>query len=62
MRALATWRNPPVRVRVDGVPWLESPVVNVMIANGRYLGGRLQTLGLTRAVYAGTHLARRTSP
>ena len=83
VRALATWRNPLVRVRVDGVPWLESPVVNVMIANGRYFGGgmkiapeadpadgrfdvvaigdlgRLQTLGLTRAVYAGTHLARR---
>jgi diacylglycerol kinase family enzyme len=71
-----------VRVRVDGAPWLESPVVNVMIANGRYFGGgmkiapdadpadgrfdvvaigdmgRLQTLGLTRAVYAGTHVTR----
>ena len=83
VRAIAAWRNPVVRVRVDGVPWLESPVVNVMIANGRYFGGgmkiapeadpgdgrfdvvaigdlgRLQTLGLTRAVYAGTHLGRR---
>jgi diacylglycerol kinase (ATP) len=82
VRALATWRNPPVRVRVDGALWLESPVVNVMIANGRYFGGgmkiapeadpadgrfdvvaigdmsRLQTLGLTRAVYAGTHVTR----
>jgi YegS/Rv2252/BmrU family lipid kinase len=82
VRALATWRNPPVHVSVDGAPWLESPVVNVMIANGRYFGGgmkiapeadpadgrfdvvaigdmsRLQTLGLTRAVYAGTHVTR----
>jgi diacylglycerol kinase (ATP) len=82
VRALAGYRNLPVRVRVDGAPWLESPVVNVMIANGRYFGGgmliapdadptdgafdvvaigdltRLQTLGLTRAVYAGTHLTR----
>ena len=82
VRALASWRNAPVRVRVDGALWLESPVVNVMIANGRYFGGgmkiapeadpadgwfdvvavgdmgRLQTLGLTRAVYAGTHVKR----
>ena len=82
MRALAAWRNPPVRVHVDGKQWLESPVVNVMIANGRYFGGgmkiapeadpadgrfdivaigdmsRLQTLGLTRAVYGGTHVTR----
>lgn len=82
VRALTTWRNPPVRVHVDGALWLESPVVNVMIANGRYFGGgmmiapeadpadgrfdivavgdlsRLQTLGLTGAVYAGTHIAR----
>ena len=82
VRALATWRNPPVCVHVDGTLWLESSVVNVMIANGRYFGGgmkiapdadpadglfdvvavgdlsRLQTLGLTRAVYAGTHVTR----
>jgi diacylglycerol kinase (ATP) len=82
VRALAAWRNPAVHVRIDGTPWLEAPVVNVMIANGRYFGGgmkiapeadptdgqfdivaigdmsRLQTLGLTRAVYAGTHVTR----
>jgi len=39
VRALATWRNPPVRVVVDGEPWLDSPIVNVMIANGRFFGG-----------------------
>lgn len=83
VRALAAWRNPLVRVHIDGTLWLESPVVNVAIANGRYFGGgmkiapeadpadgrfdvvavgdmsRLQTLGLTRAVYAGTHVTRR---
>jgi YegS/Rv2252/BmrU family lipid kinase len=82
VRALAAYRNAPVRVHVDGAPWLESPVVNVMIANGRYFGGgmriapaadpadgvfdivavgnrsRVQTLALTPAVYAGTHLGR----
>jgi YegS/Rv2252/BmrU family lipid kinase len=82
VRALAAYRNAPVRVRVDGTPWLESPIVNVMIANGRFFGGgmriapladpadglfdvvaigdrsRLQTLALTPAVYAGTHLGR----
>ena len=34
--------KPAVRVLVDGVPWLESPVVNVTIANGRYFGGGMQ--------------------
>jgi YegS/Rv2252/BmrU family lipid kinase len=82
VRALAGYRNPPVRVWVDGEPWLESPIVNVMIANGRFFGGgmriapdadpadglfdvvaigdlgRLRTLALTRAVYAGTHVGR----
>jgi len=28
-----------VRVVVDGEPWLDSPIVNVMIANGRFFGG-----------------------
>ena len=42
VRALATWRNPPVRVSVDGAPWLDSPIVNVMIANGRFFGGGMR--------------------
>jgi YegS/Rv2252/BmrU family lipid kinase len=42
VRALATWRNPPVEVRVDGAPWLASPIVNVMIANGRWFGGGMR--------------------
>jgi YegS/Rv2252/BmrU family lipid kinase len=82
VRALAGYRNRPVQVSVDGTPWLDSPIVNVMIANGRYFGGgmriapdadptdglfdviaigdlgRLRTLALTRAVYAGTHVGR----
>jgi diacylglycerol kinase (ATP) len=80
LRALIAYRNVAVRVRVDGTIWLESPVVNVALANGRYFGGgmqiapeadptdghfdivalgdltRLQTVGLTQRVYAGTHL------
>jgi diacylglycerol kinase (ATP) len=39
VRGLARFRNPAVRVSVDGAPWLDSPIVNVMIANGRYFGG-----------------------
>ena len=40
--ALAGYRNQPVRVRVDGHAWLESPVINVMIANGRFFGGGMK--------------------
>jgi YegS/Rv2252/BmrU family lipid kinase len=82
LRALLAYRNAAVRVKVDGAVWLESPVVNVALANGRYFGGgmqiapeadptdgsfdvvalgdltRLQTVGLTQHVYAGTHLGR----
>ena len=82
VRALLAYRNAAVRVKVDGTTWLESPVVNVALANGRYFGGgmqiapeadptdglldvvalgdltRLQTVGLTQRVYAGTHLGQ----
>jgi YegS/Rv2252/BmrU family lipid kinase len=82
LRALFAYRNAAVRVKVDGNVWLESPIVNVAVANGRFFGGgmqiapeadpsdglfdvvalcdltRLQTVGLTQSVYAGTHLER----
>jgi len=82
LRALVAYRNAAVRVKVDGAVWLESPVVNVALANGRFFGGgmqiapeadpadglldvvaltdltRLQTVGLTQRVYAGTHLGQ----
>jgi diacylglycerol kinase (ATP) len=82
VRGLLAYRNAAVRVKVDGEIWLESPVVNVMIANGRFFGGgmqiapeadpsdgkfdvvalcdltKLQTVGLTQRVYAGTHLGQ----
>jgi YegS/Rv2252/BmrU family lipid kinase len=82
LRALVAYRNAAVRVKVDGRVWLESPIVNVALANGRYFGGgmqiapeadptdglfdvvalgdltRLQVVGLTQHVYAGTHLGR----
>jgi diacylglycerol kinase (ATP) len=38
-RALIAYRNAPVRVRVDGKVFVEAPIVNVAIANGRYFGG-----------------------
>src|SRR6185436_15245949 len=38
-RAMASWKNVAVRVKVDGAPWYEGPVFNVAIANGRYFGG-----------------------
>ncbi len=82
LRALVAYRNAAVRVKVDGAVWLESPIVNVALANGRFFGGgmqiapdadpadglfdlvalgdltRLQTVGLTQRVYAGTHLGQ----
>jgi diacylglycerol kinase family enzyme len=39
VRALVAYRNAPVRVRVDGETFVEAPIVNVAIANGRYFGG-----------------------
>lgn len=42
LRGLIAYRNAPVRVRVDGEIWLESPIVNVALANGRYFGGGMQ--------------------
>ncbi|RYZ03913.1 MAG: diacylglycerol kinase family lipid kinase [Myxococcales bacterium] len=39
LRAMAVYRNLPVRVRVDGVVVLEAPIFNVAVANGRYFGG-----------------------
>jgi diacylglycerol kinase (ATP) len=82
LRALLAYQNAAVRVKVDGATWLESPIVNVALANGRYFGGgmqiapeadptdglfdvvalgdltRLQAVGLTQRVYAGTHLGQ----
>lgn len=39
LRAMAVYRNLPVRVRVDGEVFLEAPIFNVALANGRYFGG-----------------------
>jgi diacylglycerol kinase family enzyme len=39
LRAMLVYRNAPVRVRVDGEVWLEAPIFNVALANGRYFGG-----------------------
>ena len=42
LRALMVYENAPVRVRIDGETWLEGPIVNVAIANGRYFGGGMK--------------------
>jgi diacylglycerol kinase (ATP) len=39
VRGLARYENAPVRVKVDGRVFVEAPIVNVAIANGRYFGG-----------------------
>lgn len=39
LRAMTTYRNAPVAVRVDGKPWFEGRIRVVAIANGRYFGG-----------------------
>ena len=42
LRAILVYQNAPVRVRVDGAVWLESPIANVALANGRFFGGGMQ--------------------
>ena len=42
LRALVSYSNAPVRVRVDGEVVLEAPIVNVAIANGQYFGGGMK--------------------
>jgi len=42
LRALISYQNAPVRVRVDGQLALEAPIVNVAIANGQYFGGGMK--------------------
>ncbi len=39
LRAMATYKNASVRVKVDGATWFEGAVFNVAIANGRFFGG-----------------------
>jgi YegS/Rv2252/BmrU family lipid kinase len=39
LRAMASYKNASVRVKVDGAAFYEGPVVNVAVANGRYFGG-----------------------
>ncbi len=39
LRAMASYRNLPVVVKVDGRSCLEGPILNVAVANGRYFGG-----------------------
>jgi len=41
-RALLSYANAPVRVRIDGQILLEAPIVNVAIGNGRYFGGGMK--------------------
>jgi YegS/Rv2252/BmrU family lipid kinase len=42
VRGLIAYRNAPVRVRVDGRVFLEAPIVNVAVANGRFFGGGMK--------------------
>ena len=39
VRALAQYRNQPVRISVDGEPFFEGRLVNGAVCNGRYFGG-----------------------
>lgn len=42
LRALASYKNVEVRLRVDGAPFYEGRVFAVAIANGRYFGGGMK--------------------
>jgi diacylglycerol kinase (ATP) len=39
LRAMASYKNVSVRVKVDGQEWYEGAAFNVAIANGRFFGG-----------------------
>ena len=39
LRAMARFKNPSVRVRVDGATWLEGPSMTVALGNGKFFGG-----------------------
>jgi diacylglycerol kinase (ATP) len=41
-RAMLTYRNTAVRIRVDGTPFYEGKIFNVAIANGRWFGGGMK--------------------
>lgn len=42
LRAMAVYRNAPVRVVVDGNVLCDGPIFNVAIANGRFFGGGMK--------------------
>ena len=42
VRAMLQYRNQPVRVSVDGEPFVEDRIINVAVANGRYFGGGMK--------------------
>ena len=42
VRAMMQYKNQPVRVSIDGEPFIEERVVNVAIANGRYFGAGMK--------------------
>jgi diacylglycerol kinase (ATP) len=42
LRALATYKNAEVRIRIDGRRFYEGPIFNCAIANGKYFGGGMK--------------------
>jgi len=42
LQAMATYRNAPVRLKVDGKVVHEGPIFTVALANGQYFGGGMQ--------------------
>lgn len=42
LRAMTTYRNAPVAIRLDGADWYEGHIVVAALANGRYFGGGMK--------------------
>lgn len=42
VRAALSYRNTPVNVRVDGTSYVQTPIFNVAVCNGRYFGGGMK--------------------
>jgi YegS/Rv2252/BmrU family lipid kinase len=41
-KATLSYRNPPISLAIDGKQYLQTPILNVAICNGRFFGGGMQ--------------------
>jgi YegS/Rv2252/BmrU family lipid kinase len=42
LRAMASYKNASLRIRLDGAPWFEGPAATIAVANGKFFGGGMK--------------------